>query len=84
MSRFILNKSCEMCGKIEVGLTEMRVGKTKHYLCYDCMTVFAFDVVEYAAYNLRSEFEEKGYTINCDNDGGYIIEKKGENANDIR
>lgn len=78
MSRFILNKSCEMCGKIEKGLVEMRVGKTKHYLCYDCMAVFAFDVVEYATHNLRSEFETKGYTINCDNDGVYIIEKKGE------
>ena len=75
MSRFIINKSCDMCRKIEVGLVEMVVGKTKHHLCYNCITVFAFDVVEYAAHNLRTEFEEKGYTINCDNDGGYEIKR---------
>ena len=76
MSRFISNKSCDKCGKIEVGLTEMRVGKTNHYLCYDCMTVFAFDVVEFAAHNLRNEFEAKGYTIDFTNDGFEIKEKK--------
>lgn len=60
MSKFISNKSCEMCSKIEVGLTEMRVGKTNHYLCYDCITIFAFDVIEYASHNLRKELEKAG------------------------
>lgn len=76
MSKFISNKSCDMCGKIEIGLTEMRVGKTKHHLCYNCITVFAFDIMEYAACNLKTEFEEKGYTIDFDNDGGYVIKRK--------
>ena len=34
MSQWIRNKSCEICRRIEVGLVEMNVGKTKHYLCY--------------------------------------------------
>lgn len=73
MSRFISNKSCEMCRKIEVGLVEMKVGQTTHHLCYNCMTEFSFDVAEYAAHNLRNEFESKGYTIEHMNDGGVII-----------
>ena len=77
MSKFISNHSCDMCGKIEVGLTEMRVGKTKHHLCYNCITVFAFDVIEFASHNLNKEFEEKGYTINTINDG-VVIKKKGD------
>lgn len=76
MSRFIINKSCDMCHKIEVGLVEMKVGKTIHHLCYHCMTVFAFDVIEYASHNLTKEFEENDYTINIDNNGGYIIKRK--------
>lgn len=76
MSQFITNKPCDMCGKIEVSLTEMTVGKTKHHLCYKCITIFAFDIVEYAAHNLRTEFEQQGYTFEFDNNGGYIIKRK--------
>lgn len=74
MSRFILNKSCEMCHKIETGLVEMRVDKTNHYLCYNCMTSFTLDIIDYASHNLREEFKTKGYTIECTNDAGFIIE----------
>ena len=76
MSRFISNKSCEMCHNVEVGLAEMRVGNTHHYLCHNCMAIFAFDAVEYAAHNLREEFKRKGYTINATNDEGFVIKKK--------
>ena len=75
MSRFISNKSCDMCCKIEKALTEMRIGKTTHHLCYNCMTVFAFDVMEFAAHNLSKEFEAEGYTINSRN-GGYTVQRK--------
>lgn len=78
MSKFISNKSCDMCHKIEVGLTEMKVGKTTHHLCYDCITKFAFDVIEFAANNLNKEFESKGYAIIYDNDGSYMIKRKQE------
>ena len=78
MSKFVSNKSCEMCHKIETGLVEMRVGKQPHYLCYDCMAVFAFDVIEYAAHNLRKEFEAKGYTIECTNDSGFIVKPNNQ------
>ena len=40
MSQCIRNKSCEICGRIEVGLVEMSVRKTKHYLCYSCYGKF--------------------------------------------
>lgn len=76
MSYYISNKSCDMCNKIEVGLVEMKVGKTKHHLCYSCITEFAFDIVEYASLNLRDEFIERGYTIDSDDECGYIIKKK--------
>lgn len=76
MSRFISNKSCDMCCKIEKALTEMRIGKTIHHLCYNCITVFSFDVMEFAAHNLSKEFEAEGYTIDFDNDGGYVIKRK--------
>lgn len=89
MSRFVSNKSCEMCHKIETGLTEMVVGKIKHYLCYKCMAVFAFDIFEFASHNLRNEFEAEGYTIDSEY-GGYTVKAiprasiafaKGEVAN---
>lgn len=76
MSRFITNKSCDMCHKIEIGLTEMTVGNTKHHLCYDCITKLAFDMVEFASMNLRNEFKEKGYIIETDNNSGFIIRKE--------
>lgn len=60
MSQFISNKSCDMCNKIEVGLTEMRVGKTKHYLCYPCMAIFASDILDYARMNLTEKVNEYG------------------------
>ena len=80
MSKFISNKSCDMCHKIEKGLTQMRVGNTTHYLCYECMTVFAFDVVEFAAHNLRNEFESKGYTIKSEYDGFEIKRKEDKDS----
>jgi hypothetical protein len=80
MSKFIRNKSCDMCRQIEKGLTEMEVGKTKHYLCYECMAKFAFDVIEFASMNLTKEFEKEGYTICTDNNYGFIVRK--ENANE--
>lgn len=75
MSQFISNKSCDMCHKIETGLTEMRIGKTTHHLCYKCITIFAFDVVEFASHNLNNEFESEGYTIRSDYDGFEIKRK---------
>lgn len=75
MSKFISNKSCEMCHKIEVGLVEMRVAKTNHYLCYNCMTKFAFDMFEYAALNLREEFKLGGYDIGVLPEGGFSVER---------
>lgn len=50
MSRFIRNRSCEMCGEIQFGLIEMKVGDTKHYLCYPCMAKFTTDVLEFRYY----------------------------------
>lgn len=76
MSRFIINKSCNMCKRIELGLTEMTVGDKALHLCYDCMTTLAFDMIEFASMNLENEFEKKGYTISCDNNSGFIIKKK--------
>lgn len=79
MSRFIKNKSCDMCKKIEIGLIEMKVGDTVHHLCYDCITIFAFDVIEFASLNLTKEFDKKGYNFSCNNNNGFIIiKKKGE------
>ena len=66
MSAFIINKSCEMCGKNEVGLTEMTVGKSKHYLCYPCMAKFATDVLSYAKFNLTENIDEYGNTYFTD------------------
>jgi hypothetical protein len=49
-----------MCDKIEVGLTEMKVGKTKHYLCYPCMAEFVNDVLEFATMNLTKNTGDFG------------------------
>lgn len=76
MSRFISNKSCEMCHKIETGLTEMRIGKTNHYICYHCAANFIFDALEFAALNLRREFNNDGYDIIVTMDGGIEVSKK--------
>ena len=66
MSQCIRNKSCEICGRIEVGLVEMNVGKTKHYLCYPCMANFASDVLDYARMNLTEKVNEYGNTYFID------------------
>lgn len=79
MSDFIVNKSCEMCRKIETGLVEMSVGKTKHSLCYDCMAIFALDIMEFAAHNLKNEFSRYGRAINFTNDGGIVVSDRKEN-----
>lgn len=79
MSKYITNKGCDKCRKIEVGLTKVKFGKIKHHLCYDCITEFALDTIHYAATNLRTEFEQCGYMINFDNNGGYEIRRKGQN-----
>lgn len=68
MSSFIKNKSCEMCRKIEVGLTEMTVGSTKHYLCYSCIATFINDVLEYANMNLTKHTDEYGNIYFTDKD----------------
>lgn len=68
MSSFITNKGCEMCHKIEVGLTEMRVGSTKHYLCYPCMANFATDVLEFANNNLTKHTDDFGNIYFTDRD----------------
>ena len=52
MSQWIRNKSCEICGRIEVGLVEMNVGKTKHYLCYPCMADFLSDINHFSGIKL--------------------------------
>ena len=74
MSEFISNKSCEMCKKIETGLTEMRIGSTKHYLCYKCLATLSLDMIEFSAHNLRDEFKANGYNIYKTNEQGYVIE----------
>ena len=66
MSQCIRNKSCEICGRIEVGLAEMSVGKTKHYLCYSCKANFASDVLDYARMNLTEKVNEYGNTYFID------------------
>ena len=68
MSSFIKNKSCEMCRKNEVGLTEMTVGSTKHYLCYSCIATFTNDVLEYANLNLIKHTDEDGNIYFTDKD----------------
>jgi hypothetical protein len=49
-----------MCHKIEKGLVEMKVGDTTHFLCYDCMTKFAIDVMDFARFNLGEELGKRG------------------------
>lgn len=59
MSKCIRNKSCEICGRTEVGLLlEMNVGKTKHYICYSCMSNSAADEINYARMNLTEKVNE--------------------------
>ena len=76
MSQRIINKSCEICGRIEVGLVEMNVGKTKHYLCYPCMANFATDVLDYARMNLTKKVNECGNT--------YFIDEKNKSTVKLR
>lgn len=66
MSQWIRNKSCEICKKIGVGLVEMNVGETKHYLCYPCMANFASDILDYARMNLTEKINEYGNTYFID------------------
>ena len=83
MSKFIVNQSCDMCHKIELGLVKMTIGNTEHHLCYKCMTIFTFDVVEFASHNLREEFTQEGYTINSE-DNTCVIKpiERGELINE--
>lgn len=66
MSQWIRNKSCDICGRIEIGLVEMNVGKTMHYLCYPCMANFASNVLDYARMNLTEKVNEYGNTYFID------------------
>ena len=63
MSKYIINKSCDMCHKNEIALTEMTIGNTKHHICYDCMLDFAIDVMNFAQLNLREELDKAGIVI---------------------
>lgn len=83
MSAYITNKGCDKCHKIDVGLVKISCGKMKNHFCYDCMTNFTLDLLDYAAHNLHNEFNQRGYDISMDNDGGYAIKRKMEvNDND--
>lgn len=70
MSKYVINQGCCMCGKHEVGLVTMTVGKTKHHLCYDCMTKFALDIADYAIMNLSNEISEYGYKLTLEMKNG--------------
>ena len=52
-----------MCRKIEVGLVELKIGDSKHYLCYPCMATFATDVKMYADGNLYPTVDSYGNTV---------------------
>ena len=63
MSKYIINKRCDMCNKIEVGLTELTIGNIKHHICYDCMPDLVVDFVNFAKANLQDELRNLGYNI---------------------
>ena len=55
-----------MCKTHEVGLTEVTIGESKHYLCYPCMAVFATDVMNFAMMNLKQVTDNGGNTYFTD------------------
>ena len=63
MSKYVTNQGCVMCGKIEVGLTTLTIGKHHHHICYDCMTRLSLDIADYAIMNLSKEISEHGYEL---------------------
>ena len=63
MSKYVTNQGCTMCGKHEVGLATLTIGKHHHHICYDCMTKLSLDIVEYAIFNLSKEISDCGYKL---------------------
>lgn len=64
MSKYVINKGCCVCGKIETGLAEMTVGKSKHTLCYKCMYEFIEDLklyqdMNYSEADVKKIYEQK-------------------------
>ena len=59
MSQFAINKGCDMCYKIEKGLVELTIGRTKHHLCYDCMLNLCLDLEEFRKGNYNDEEVKK-------------------------
>jgi hypothetical protein len=55
-----------MCNKIEVGLTEMHVGESIHFLCYPCMAKFTTDILEFAQLNLTKHEDNLGHVYFTD------------------
>lgn len=73
MSKCIRDKPCEICGRTKVGLLlEMNEGKTKHYICYSCMSNSAADEINYTRMNLTEKVNEYGNT--------YFIDEKQKHS----
>lgn len=66
MSKYAINKRCDMCNEIEVGLTELTIGNIKHHICYNCMADLVVDIVNFARANLQDEIRNLGYDINIE------------------
>lgn len=74
MSKYCINKSCEMCHNNEVPLVEFKVcNEIHHYICHNCMAVLTHDLLSYANFNLREEFINNGYNIRQENNGDIIV-----------
>ena len=70
MSKYVTNQGCAMCGKHEVGLATLTIGKHHHHICYDCMTKLSLDIVDYAIFNLSKEISDYGYKLTLEMKNG--------------
>lgn len=55
MSLYVKSRKCDLCGKNNIPMMEMTVGKTNHYLCYPCMYDFGKDVGRFVSENFTEE-----------------------------
>lgn len=67
MSQFVSNKSCDICGDIEKGLVELRIGRTNHYICYKCMHILAYDIRDFVLYNYNDDSVKELFPDEYDN-----------------
>lgn len=63
MSKYMSNMSCEICHKIEKSLCKIRVGKSEHFICYDCAAIWCADIADFAIINLHDELKNLGIEI---------------------